>query len=261
MQLNKIRIVLVEPSHPGNIGAVARAMKTMGLEELVLVNPRKFPHQEASARAAGAEDVLCNAHVADDLRSVLSDCSLILGTSVRQRQVSWPICAPKQVAEQISSHLSQDDQHQAAILFGRENSGLSNEELDLCQYQVSIPSNEDYSSLNLASAVQIISYELRMSYLKDKEVEVKEPKTTLEKRQLSATKEQLDGHLQHLEETLELLQFTRPGPTNMLMRKLTRLYNKAQLSVEDIQILRGILSSMQSHLPNRKATTDANNQK
>ncbi len=253
MQLNNIRVVLVEPSHPGNIGAVARAMKTMGLYDLVLVNPRKFPHVEAVARSAGAEDVLQKAVVAEDLKSVLADCSLVLGTSVRARQVSWPISNPKQAAKKIMTHLAQEGENKVAILFGRENSGLSNDELDLCQRQISIASNEEYSSLNLAAAVQIISYELRMHFLQlddsQKDAVQKEPRTTLEKRQQSATKEQLDGHFEHLEETLRMLSFIRTGPSTMLMRKLTRLYNKAELTIEEIQILRGILTAVQDHLP------------
>jgi len=251
MQVPNIRIVLVEPSHPGNIGAVARAMKTMGLTELVLVNPRKFPDQNANARAAGAEDVLIAARVESDLQSVLSDCTFILGTSVRERQVSWPISDPKHAASKIVDHLEQKQDHQVAILFGRENSGLANDELDLCQRQICIPANDDYSSLNLASAVQIIAYEVRMATLakqSDDSSKVAVVRTKLEKRQQSASKEQLDGHFQHLEETLEMLDFIRSGPSTMLMRKLTRLYNKAELTIEEIQILRGILTAIQSNL-------------
>lgn len=251
MQPQNIRVVLVEPSHPGNIGAVARAMKTMGMYKLVLVNPQKFPDQDANARAAGAEDVLQSARVESDLRSVLSDCTLILGTSVRERQVSWPISNPKAAASKMVEHLIQDEENQIAILFGRENSGLANDELDLCQRQICIPANDEYSSLNLASAVQIIAYEIRMSFLaqqSDGFAKAEEARTKLEKRQQSASKEQLDGHFQHLEETLEMLNFIRSGPPTMLMRKLTRLYNKADLTIEEIQILRGILAAMQSHL-------------
>lgn len=259
--LENIMVVLVEPSHPGNIGAVARAMKTMGLSRLALLNPRKFPHVEASSRAAGADSVLESAIVTDDLLSVISDCTLVLGTSVRDREVTWPTSDPKQAASLTLEHLSVDSQaRKVAILFGRENSGLSNRELDLCQRQICIPANQTYSSLNLASAVQIIAYELFMASRghaeeqssSKKSLTAKKPLTALEKRQQSATKEQLEGHLTHLEETLGMLDFIKSGPSTMLMRKLIRLYNKADLTIEEIQILRGILSAMQDHLPQSK---------
>lgn len=253
--LENIIVVLVEPSHPGNVGAVARSMKTMGLNNLVLVNPRKFPHVEATARAAGAEDVLASAVVVNDIGSAIADRTLVFGTSVRDRQVSWPTVDPKQAAELMFEHLqSHTENHKIAILFGRENSGLSNEELDLCQQQINIPANPDYSSLNLASAVQIITYELRMRcLLLEGPADVptadhQKALSPIEKRRQSATKEQLEGHLLHLEQTLGMLSFSKSGHSTMLMRKVTRLYNKAELTVEEVQILRGILSAMQDHL-------------
>ncbi|MCL4140169.1 UNVERIFIED_CONTAM: hypothetical protein GTU68_051622 [Idotea baltica] len=220
-------------------------MKTMGLTKLVLVNPRKFPHVEASARAAGADDVLEGAQVVSQVSEAIADRTLVLGTSVRDRQVSWPTVNPKQAAQVMLSHIEELPlDHKVAILFGRENSGLSNEELDLCQQQINIPANEDYSSLNLASAVQIIMYELRMRSLC-----LTQDDKPLEKRRQRATKAQLEGHFQHLEDTLDKLDFIKSGPSTILMRKLTRLYNKAELTVEEIQILRGILAAMQDHLP------------
>lgn len=253
--LQNIIVVLVEPSHPGNIGAVARSMKTMGLTQLVLVNPRKFPHIEASARAAGADDVLEQALVVSTITEAIADRTLVLGTSVRDRQVSWPTVNPRQAADVVFGHIQElPTEHKVAILFGRENSGLSNEELDLCQQQINIPANKDYSSLNLASAVQIIMYELRMRALSLEKADAQQQAkakalTPIEKRRQRATKEQLDGHFKHLEETLDKLSFIKSGPSTMLMRKLTRLYNKAELTVEEIQILRGILSAVQDHLP------------
>lgn len=257
--LNQIQVVLVEPTHPGNIGAVARSMKTMGLSRLVLVNPKKFPHYEASKRAAGAESVLETARVEDTLARAVSDCTIIYGTSVRDREVEWPTSEPRVAAIDILAHLRRqttaesDSAAAAAILFGRESSGLSNEELDLCQAQIRIPANSEYSSLNLASAVQIICYELRLAALQDSfdessEQESDTPLTALERRQLSATQAQRNGHLSHLMETLTELDFVKAESPTMLMRKLTRLYNKADLSVEEIQILRGILSAVQSRL-------------
>ncbi|MBT8114274.1 MAG: RNA methyltransferase [Arenicella sp.] len=247
MPLNKIRIVLVEPTHPGNIGAVARAVKTMGLQRLVLVNPKKFPHYEASKRAAGAESVLQTAVLTDDIQSAIADCTLVLGTSVRDREVSWPTLTPNQAAADVMGHLRQNTVHQVAILFGRESSGLTNGELALCQQQISIPANPQYSSLNLAAAVQIVCYELRMAAHAESEQAdgQKRSLSTAELRRAAATKQQLEGHLQHLQQTLESLDFIKSKPPTMLMRKLTRLYNKAQLTVEEVQILRGILTAIQ----------------
>ena len=246
-RLDKIRVVLVEPSHPGNIGAVARAMKTMGLTNLIMVRPKKFPHYEANKRAAGAESVLMEAQVVDDINQAIAECTLVLGTSVRDREVSWPTVSPNEAGAQVATHLAAHEDHASAILFGRESSGLTNEELDLCQTQIRIDANLDYSSLNLASAVQIICYEMRMAVLPtivgDQEMA---NSTRAQLRQRSASKQLLDGHLQHLQDTLQTLDFVKSNPPTMLMRKLTRLYNKADLSIEEIQILRGILSAIQN---------------
>jgi tRNA (cytidine32/uridine32-2'-O)-methyltransferase len=264
--LESIRVVLVEPSHPGNIGAVARSMKTMGLNNLVLVRPKKFPHCEASRRAAGADSVLQAATVVGDLSTAIEDCTLVLGTSVRDREVAWPTVDPRQAAEKILAHLeclgdgqsvtASPDQVQAAVLFGRENSGLSNEELDRCQAQIRISANSEYSSLNLASAVQIISYELRMRALQIdasnvlpmtvNEAAENRQQSPFELRQAGASLAQREGHLAQLQKTLIDLEFVKTNPPTMLMRKLTRLYNKAELTVEEIQILRGILSAVQT---------------
>lgn len=260
-----LRVVLVEPTHPGNIGAVARSMKTMGLSRLVLVKPKKFPHYEATKRAAGAENVLQGARLVDDLRAAVADCTLVFGTSVRDREVSWPVLDPGQAAEKLLRHLveqsrsemdsiemdSRVKQREVAILFGRESSGLTNQELDLCHSQIRIPASAEYSSLNLSSAVQIISYELRRYALQCNLNDAPERKIDDERhpkfaaRQLPATQEQCDGHMQHLQKTLIELDFIKTKPPTQLMRKLTRLYNKAQLSVEEVQILRGILSAIQ----------------
>jgi len=245
-----IRVVLIEPSHPGNIGAVARSMKTMGLSRLVLVKPKIFPHVEATKRAASADNVLQSALVVNTLSEAIDDCTLVLGTSVRDREVTWPTVDPRMAASNIQLHVSNENQ-QAAILFGRESSGLRNEEMDLCHAQIRIAANEEYSSLNLASAVQIIAYEIRMAALQDslvkKEGQVKQKTLSpLELRQKSATSAQYEAYLEHLQQTLEQLDFIKSKPPTMLMRKLSRLYNKARLSVEEIQILRGILTAIQT---------------
>lgn len=270
--LGQIRIVLVEPTHPGNIGSVARAMKTMGLSRLVLVNPKKFPHYEASKLAAGAESVLLSAEVVASTSEAISDCTMVLGTSVRDREVSWPTFSPRQTAANVDQHVCQADR-QVAILFGRESSGLTNAEMDLCQSQIRISANQEYSSLNLANAVQIIAYELRMQLLdveagltnsgdgngdsKRQSIAVTETSIVdANAREVIATNAQRSGYIEHLQKTLESLDFIRAKPPTVLMRKLTRLYSKANLTVEEIQILRGILSAVESKIvsPETSAT-------
>lgn len=258
--LSQIRIVLVEPSHPGNIGSVARAMKTMGLSNLVLVNPKKFPHVEASKLAAGADSVLQDAKVVPTISEAIGDCTMVLGTSVRDREVTWPTFDPRQTASLVSKHLATvSADNSVAVLFGRESSGLTNAEMDLCQSQIRISANVEYSSLNLASAVQIIAYEMRMQANADSAglalnegAELasleKQALTPAQKRQQVATKLQQEKHLEHLQNTLESLEFVKVKPPTVLMRKLTRLYSKADLSVEEIQILRGIYSAMQNKM-------------
>ncbi len=252
--LSQVRIVLVEPTHPGNIGSVARAMKTMGLSQLVLVNPKKFPHYEATKLAAGAESVLLNAQIVESAEQAIADCTMVIGTSVRDREVTWPTFDPRQTAKLVDSHLlASSDVSNVAVLFGRESSGLTNSEMDLCQSQIRISANSEYSSLNLASAVQIIAYELRMQFLSSRndaqgEQATTKPKAAIKERQMPATQKQKEGHIQHLQNTLQALSFMKAKSPTVLMRKLTRLYSKADLSVEDIQILRGILTAVQQQI-------------
>ena len=159
-RFQNIRVVLINTSHPGNIGAAARAMKTMCLKNLVLVDPKQFPHADASARASGADDILATAKVCSSLDEAIGDCSLVLGASARVRRLSWPMLDPRECAHVV---MEATLENKIAILFGREHSGLTNEELSRCHYLVNIPSNSEYGSLNLAAAVQIISYELMCS--------------------------------------------------------------------------------------------------
>ena len=155
-----IRFVLVETSHPGNIGGVARAMKNMSLERLYLVNPRLFPHADATARASGADDILATAQVCDSLQQALEGCSMVFGASARRRSISWPMVDARESA-QLAVEMGASGE--VAVVFGREHSGLTNEELEQCNYLVHIPSNRDYSSLNIAAAVQVIAYEVMMA--------------------------------------------------------------------------------------------------
>lgn len=167
----EIRIVLVNTSHPGNIGGVARAMKNMKFSQLHLVAPKKFPHVEADSRASGATDILENAVVHETLEQAIADCHFVVGTSARGRHIPWPVVDPRE----LSSIVQGAGDKKIAVVFGREDRGLTNEELHLCHHHVHIPSNPDFSSLNLAAAVQVITYELRMADLYAEQVEQQKP--------------------------------------------------------------------------------------
>lgn len=229
-----IRIVLVNTSHPGNIGAAARAMKNMGFSRLYLAAPQSFPHQQATVRAAGADDILANAIVVSDLVTAISGCDLVFATSARLRTLSLNICNPRQCATQLASQ----PQREVAIVFGRERTGLTNEELGHCHQHVCIPTASDFSSLNLAAAVQVMVYEIYMGAFAA-EHEVEKPA----QRSL-ATAEQMNGYYQHLEQTLTKIEFLDPKQPKMLLQRLRRLFNRAQIDDTELNILRGILSAI-----------------
>lgn len=240
--LNRIRIVLVETSHPGNIGAAARAMKTMGLSQLILVSPENFPHVDATFRAAGADDILANAIVASDLKEALKNCEWVIGASVRQRKLSRTIYDPKMAAEKIRNEISGN----VAIVFGRERCGLTNEELSLCHDQIFIPTDPDFSSLNVASAVQVICYELRMSMLSGKNTELKNYL-----QDPLANADEVAGFYEHLRKTLLDLEFLDPKQPKRLMERLQLLFNRAHLTITELNILRGILRGIEIKLGTR----------
>ena len=231
-----IKVVLVNTSHPGNIGAVARAMKVMALERLVLVSPQKFPHADASARAAGASDLLAKAEVVDSLEAAIGDCQLIIGASARERHLGWPTLDPRQSAEMLTAEASAGAT--VAVVFGRERTGLTNSELDRCHQLLQIPANPEYSSLNIASAVQVVAYELMMASRSDQEPS--EPP-----RERLATAEELERFYEHMEQTLIAVQFLDPDNPGLVMRRLRRLYNRARLLFSEIKVLRGIFSESQ----------------
>jgi TrmH family RNA methyltransferase len=233
--LNNVRIVLVETSHPGNIGAAARAMKNMGLDRLYLVRPKVFPHADATARASGADDVLANAVQYDVLADALKGCILVFASSARQRSLSWPQLSPRECASEI---VAQDPDAEVALVFGREQSGLSNAELDLCHFLVSIPSNPDYSSLNLAASVQILCYELFLA-VTTHSLPVSSDDERIAEVQL------VEQFYAHLQQTLTALEFLNPSNPKHLMRRLRRLYNRVRLTVKEVNILRGILTAIQ----------------
>ncbi|MGH1543688.1 MAG: RNA methyltransferase [Arenicella sp.] len=251
MNLQQIQFVLVEPSHPGNIGAAARAMKTMGLTRLVLVKPRQFPHADATARAAGAADILEQAIIVDELDAAIADCEWVIGTSVRDRRVSWPTMSPKKVTEALVTKFEQHPEANIAFVFGRERTGLENSELDKTQWQVRIPANPEYSSLNLAAAVQIIAYELHCHLFHSDDVPAQEGErknTGQQQRQRLATQHELMLYYEHLQQTLEQLDFLKTKPPTKLLRKIIRLYNRADVNIEELHILRGILTATQNEL-------------
>ncbi|MBC7193200.1 tRNA (cytosine(32)/uridine(32)-2'-O)-methyltransferase TrmJ [Marinobacter sp.] len=246
---HSIRIVLVETSHSGNIGAVARAMKNMGLSNLWLVNPASFPDEASYARSSGASDVLDEARVVPSLDEAIADCVLVMGTSARGRKVPWPVIGPPDAAAQALGHAQQG---QVALVFGRENSGLTNEELQRCHYHIHIPSDPDYSSLNLAMAVQVICYEVRMLYLKGLEEGSAAPQLRAMTRPGDegwdvplAPVSDVEGFFAHLEQVLVDVEFHRRDKPRQLMTRLRRLFQRAGMDQMEINILRGILTSVQ----------------
>jgi len=234
--LQNIRIVLVETSHPGNIGAAARAMKNMCLQQLYLVKPQHYPSEEATSRASGADDLLAEAKVFDSLDEALVGCRLVIGTSARPRTVSWPVLSPREASLKLIDEACFD---QVALVFGREKSGLTNSELDRCNYLVHIPTNQAYSSLNLGAAVQVLGYEIYLASLQDKT-----PQSEVE-RDL-ATADMLQGFHEHLVRALDDVGFTDPNQSEKLLRRLRNLFQRARPDKDEINILRGILSAMQS---------------
>ena len=238
--LTAVRIVLLNTSHPGNIGAAARAMKTMGLEELCLVNPGRFPAAEATARASGADDLLARARVFDSLDDAIKDCYLIVGASARARSIPCPVLDPHACARRIAG---QGLNMKTAVLFGNEQSGLSNAEMDFCHYLVNIDANPEYSSLNLAAAVQIIAYELRVAFAaQDGTAGAAVPEHS------PVDSGEMQRFYEHLEQTLIELEFLNPENPRQLMRRLRRLYNRASPDSNEMNILRGILTAaLQKH--------------
>ena len=236
VSLQGLRIVLVEPSHPGNIGAAARAMKVMGLRQLVLVNPRFFPDPEATALASGAEDILESAQVCADLDAALRGCHKVYGTSARDRRIHWPVCTAREAAGEILEALGTGD---CALLFGRERTGLSNAELDRCQVLVHIPTVDEYHSLNLGQAVQVLAYELHLAVLALHPARI--PQTVREK---PAPVEEMEGFYGHLQQVLRRTGFLQPVREIRLMRRLRRLFDRAAPSQNEVNILRGMLTEM-----------------
>jgi tRNA (cytidine32/uridine32-2'-O)-methyltransferase len=236
---NRIRIVLVGTQHPGNIGSAARALKTMGLSRLVLVAPERFPHIEAHALAAGADDVLAAAPVLATLAEAVADCRLVLGCTARSRRVALEEHLPRAAASLVTAQAGGGAE--VALVFGRERTGLTNDELQLCHAAVHIPANPEYSSLNLAAAVQVLAYELRMAMLEAVETRGVAASTAGE----PASHAQMEGFFAQLADTLDAIDFHKGRAPESAMRKLRRLFLRTALDVREVRLLRGILADAQ----------------
>lgn len=243
-EFDRIRIVLVNTSHPGNIGAAARAIKNMGMSRLVLVAPKDFPADQAQWRAAGALDVLEKAVVVDTLDEAIADCRLVVGTSARGRRIPWPLVSPRECGDKVYSE-AKNSEHEVAIVFGREDRGLTNEELHKCQYHVHIPANPGYSSLNIAAALQVIVYEVRMSALA---AEAGKPISFDEWDMPPAAQQDIEHYFDHLQKTLETLGFLEEGNPRQTLTRLRRLYGRVRPDQMEMNILRGVLTATQNYV-------------
>jgi tRNA (cytidine32/uridine32-2'-O)-methyltransferase len=227
-----VRIVLIDPSHPGNIGSVARAMKNMALSDLVLVRPRCFPHAEANALAAGADDILSGARIVSTVAEAISDCGFIAGTTSRPRSYYWEFTTPRDVAARV---VALPSENRSALLFGSERYGLATEDLNHCNVLVRIPANPEYCSLNLAMSVQLMSYELFMAR--------EQPQSHTQLEQPLAPSGDIEHFYTHLHQVMNEIEFE--DRTGHLMERLRRLFNRAQLDRNELNILRGFLSAVQ----------------
>lgn len=241
MILKQIRIVLVRPSHPGNIGAAARAMKNMGLSRLCLVAPENFPSEVATSRASGAESILEKARIFDCLHSAVSDCHHVITTTARQRSLKWENFDARTAAQKICAF---DPNEKVAVVFGPERTGLSNDEIGLSQCMIHIPVNESFPSMNLAAAVMLICYEIRLASL----AEMSPLILNRPKDEPIATNQQVQGFVSHLHTVMEQTGFLTNKPSDRLLRRVRRLFNRAAMSEQDVNILRGVLAGIQSKL-------------
>jgi tRNA/rRNA methyltransferase len=245
------RFVLVEPSHPGNVGAAARALKTMGFSRLVLVAPRVANVQsdpEAIAMASGADDVLACAHVVPTLADALSGTHWSLALTARSREYGPPQLAPRAAAGDAREHAARGD---IALVFGNERTGLSNEDVERCSALAHIPANPAYSSLNLAQAIQVLSYELRIAYLGTAEVGDETPAGIVGTASVRAASDEIERMYVHLENALIALEFLDPANPKKLMSRLRRLFARTGLEREEVNIVRGIAKHILLNAKNR----------
>ncbi len=242
--LNNVKVVLVGTSHSGNIGSAARAMKVMGLSEMVLVDPQCEVDGQAVALAAGASDIALNARIVKTLEDAVEDCGLVVGTSARSRTLEWPMLNPRECGEKFAQ---EGVKHRVALVFGRERTGLTNEELQKCHYHVSIPANPEYSSLNLAMAVQTLCYEIRVAHLNQLEAQYAAPVEEEYPRH-----KELEMFYQHLEKVMLETQFISEQQPGQVMNKLRRMFNRARPEAQELNILRGVLTAIEKNLVNNK---------
>ena len=242
-----IKIVLVNTSHPGNIGATARAMKNMGLSRLALVNPVEFPSGVAVGRAASALDVLEQAEVVNTLGEAIADCALVIGSSARSRSLPWPMLTPEQSAAKL---IKESQSAKVALVFGREDSGLNNEELQLCHFHVQIPASPEYSSLNLAAAVMVLCYEIRRAVLRDEEADDKAEDEYWDQER--ATVEQVEYFYEHLERVLVEIDFHDLDNPRQLMQRMRRLFGRVRIDAMEMNILRGVLTNIEHKIKGRR---------
>ncbi len=238
---DSIKVVLVGTTHPGNIGAAARAIKTMGLSKLDLVCPRQFPSDEAMYRSKAAKDILEKASTYETLLESIKECEVVIGTSARNRKVPWPVLNPKDASKEIISAVKNNSK--VAIVFGREDRGLTNEELGLCNLHVHIPTNEDYTSLNLAQAVQIVTYEIRMNFL-----ELEKLKDNQEWDVELASAEQTERLIEHMDELMKEVKFYDTENPRKLLLRVRRFFKRSGIDVMEANIFRGLFSNIQKKL-------------
>lgn len=247
--LDQIRIVMINTSDSGNLGSAARAMKTMGFKNLCLVAPLDPPTtSKAVARASGAADVLHHAHIVDTLDEALADCTLVVGASARMRTIPWPLITPPVFAELVNKEPADA---KVAVLFGREDNGLSNDELRRCHYHVTIPGSEDYCVLNVAQAIQVICYQLRQTLVELPAAGAAQDLAILGLREWdspAATDEEMERFFQHFEQTLVELDFLDPHNPRQLPTRLRRLFNRVRLERMEVNVLRGFLTAVQKRL-------------
>jgi tRNA (cytidine32/uridine32-2'-O)-methyltransferase len=237
MKLQNIKIVMVGTTHPGNIGAAARAMGNMGFTHLTLVDPQCPLGEIAYARASGANAILDNRETCKDLAQAIADCSCVVAASARRRSLAWPELSPPDLADKL---IDMGDTTRTALVFGREHSGLSNEEMQLCNFMVCIPTNPDFSSLNVASAIQVLCYEIFQRQVTLPPA-VKSPGAN----DLPVPHAELEGYFEHLQDVLQMTGYLDPRRPGMIMQRLRRLYPRSEVTLNDINILRGMLTAIE----------------
>lgn len=251
--LSHVKIVMVNTTLPANIGSALRAMKTMGLSQLVLVAPKTYPHPDINALAAGATDLLENIKVVETLQDAIADCHTVLGTSARSRTIPWPLLDARPASEMMVKKIK-TNQETIAIVFGREDRGLTNDELALANYHVTIPVNTEYGVLNVAQAIQILCYELRMATLNGTVIEDSNPKDVMQvlpQQHMKwdeplVTQNQMEAFYPHMEKALEEIEFLDPNNKRLLPTRLRRLFGRIQLDRMEYNLLRGVFSRIEA---------------